>query len=394
MISKNKIKLLVIAVILCYVVATFTGCGFCSGSSLKDQERDGEIGNKLCYVEDTGTEEVISSQGVEFNGISVTKLERTNVTNLYGRNFQPTQQGFTMIRELALVAYGSVFGTAPEDDFADMEQFGTGINLDPGTVAQKVSDAVKGITSNDTVAGFAKGIAMSILIAVWCISFISQIINEKFTIETALKSMLQLLCSVMLVLAAPELANGFAEIIPPGEIGNIGNNFGDFQNSVDKALGDITGISIGLDIINIFELPLGTLWLDFGSIKALLLLALPLWGMLQCSYKVVSVLIMTRLELVARVSFAPIPIAFGAHNGFSHEEIRFFRGIMACALQPAFIAIGVSCAGDIVSAVVGAFVGDGAATGLMGSVLVFLVYMIISAYVSETKRLCHEVIAR
>ena len=102
-------------------------------------------------------------------------------------------------------------------------------------------------------------------------------------------------------------------------------------------------------------------------------------------------MIMRMLELYVRITFAPIPLAFGAQQGFTQDSIRYFRGVFACAAQPALMLAGVAAMPAIESALTSVFTG---ATGIMGSIACGLSYFVLSAYFGETKRLAQEIIAR
>ena len=102
------------------------------------------------------------------------------------------------------------------------------------------------------------------------------------------------------------------------------------------------------------------------------------------------------LELVVRVVVSPIPLAFSAHNGFSQESMRYFRGVMACAAQPMLMMMGVAMTGTIANTVM-AILGGGDAstlTGLGGIVGMTLTYFVLSAYLGQTSQLAKEITAR
>jgi hypothetical protein len=176
-----------------------------------------------------------------------------------------------------------------------------------------------------------------------------------------------------------------------------GAKYGAFQTEMGNLLAEnINSTNIGISIAGFISFGLGTVWFDTNPLLVILLLAFPLFGQINCAYKIVSTMIMRMLELMARITFAPIPIAFSAQQGFSQDAIRYFRGIMACALQPVLMMVGAASIDTITTAVlkIFGFAGSGAATGIPAAIAIGLSYFVLSAYFNETKRLAHEIIAR
>lgn len=393
-------KLIILIVVMCIMASFFTGCGFVPGT----YNQSGGVfrhswANKLCQVVDDGNEQVLKSDGSPLNGFASKNLDPTTD---YG--FAPKDHGILVIRDVVSFAMGSVLGSpiGATDKFCS-NSLGTGVNLNPASVATNAMNAftdAKAKSAMSTALNGVNAMALAVFIAVWSMGFISQVVNEKFTMETMLKTFMQLLCGILIMNNVDRIVGAFAGAAR-GMIKNAGGTltFGAFQQSLQKILNNgIMSLSVGFDLLNFIELPLGTIWLDWGSLVALMLLLFPMWGALQCAYKVVSMIFMNTLELALRITLAPIPIAFSIQQGFGPEMIRYFRSVFACALQPVLIAAGAACASDVASGVLtilnGGSAPTGSGNGLLQSVAVGMAFIILSAYFSETKRLCQEIVAR
>ena len=135
-------------------------------------------------------------------------------------------------------------------------------------------------------------------------------------------------------------------------------------------------------------------WSD-QSMSAILLLIFPFIMQLICAYKIVSMMIMRTFEIMIRTTFAPIPLAFSAQNGFSEGAIRHFRGILACAMQPVLMIVGACCLESIATIVMQIFGGGdaGSITGFTASIAMGISYFILSTFFGQIKQLSNEVIA-
>ena len=104
-------------------------------------------------------------------------------------------------------------------------------------------------------------------------------------------------------------------------------------------------------------------------------------------------MIIRMLELTVRVALAPIPLSFSARNGFGQETVRYFRSVLACALEPLLMLIGVACTGTIAE-VVAKIVGNNTGDLITGTIAVSMSYLILAAYLAKTKELSKDIIAR
>jgi len=402
---KRIIKLTALTLVMLIFVSLSTGCGYYMGTTVEGKNY-GEGGlpenaNQLCVAWEDKLS-TIDDWGSEKAGVQGMWSTSVPITNDYG--LRASEQIGGVFRKIAVLMYESVLGAEHgTDDFCGekWQKF----SLDPGDLIKKTTDiTAEQISSSGGALGSLftaiKGMAAAILIAIWAMGFISQVVNEKFSMETLLKTLMQLMCGILLITNATVIVEAFAEagtaLVDALDPGSAGDHFSGFQTELSNLLtANITVNSMGFHF-GFVKFALGSLWFDFNPILVILLLVIPLVAQLMCAYKIVSIMIMRMLELTARITFAPIPIAFSAQNGFSQEAIMYFRKILACAMQPVFMLVGAACIDTIASAVMAIFGGGTASTltGIVASFALALSYMVLSAYFGETKRLAQDIIAR
>ena len=219
--------------------------------------------------------------------------------------------------------------------------------------------------------------------------------------DTLLKTFMQLMCGILIVQNAAPMAMAFfntsnAIVQSLGASNSFSEVFSGFQSEIESELSTIHIWSLGLALGDILATGLGSLYIDVPALMVIMYLFLPFIAQLICAYKIVSMMIMRMLELIVRVTFAAIPIAFSAQHGFGPESIRYFRGVMACALQPVLMMIGVLLIESVANATMSIAGGNnaGTATGIVATMVMTLSYFVLSAYLGETKQLSQEIIAR
>jgi hypothetical protein len=420
--NKNKIlKVLAVILLIAFVIPVFTGCGF-SASYTKDSTDYSESGANSIKNSNNQHDQTKNSLVVEWedtisslnssgnpvrdkNGIWAMSIHSYNNYGMNGRN-----GGISLFRELAITMYESVFNTtySRTDDYFVKSDGSLGrLQLTPISLVKKVNQITSEYFADDyatkngltTVVDYIQGMACAILMAIWSMGFISQVVNEKFTMETLLKTLMQLMCGIVLITNSDVLVVAFANIGT-----DLINGFTDdttaftaFQTQMYNMLRDnIFTINIGFDL-GLFIFGIGTIWIDLGCIFVMLHLVVPLIALIVCAYKIVSIMIMRMLELIIRITLAPIPLAFGAQQGFSQDSIRYLRGIAACALQPVLIIIGALCIGTIANCILAIFGGSQQSHEITGftAVLAFtLSYLVFAAFLGEVKRLAQEIVAR
>lgn len=374
-------------------MVSFTGCGFASPG------KDGE-GNRVCNAQDGdfyhyGTGNNKKSESV--NGFWSVKLDPT--LSDYGLD---PKSGVTIFRDIAIMMYESIFMTTWATDNFQGDSMGA-LNLNPVEIIKFVNSSTAeiineggGPLSNAVTA--IQSLACAVLIAIWFMGFISQVVNEKFTIETLLKSLMQLLCGILLVTNAKIIVTAFANagsaLVNAIGGGDVNSGFTGYQDAISSLLTDVTSYNIGFSIASIFTIGIGTVWIDINAIIAILFMIFPFIILVMVAYKILSIMIMRMLELTIRIALAPIPIAFGAQSGFGQDSIRYFRATMACAMEPALMLLGAGMVGSIGKIVAQIFGMDVSQLGLfMGMLAMGLSYLILNAYFGETKRLAKEIIA-
>ena len=417
---KGLTRVLAAAMCMLMMFAVFTGCGMAAAEDHQEGVTDPKP-NKLLHVYDDGyglgTAEGAAPEGPTVEG-SVFETLSLKATVDYG--FDPTQKGFVFIRDWAIMLlkaafngdYGVIATEGAKDYFAtngggDESNF----TLDPKEILLKTNTiTMEALTDSYTgpfgdVLAALIGVASSVLVAIWATQFIQQVVQERFTMESALKGFMQLIIGLLVITNAGELVAAFAAF-GDGLMGMIKANapaevFTGFKSQLEGYMS--TGIfaaSIGLRIIS-WNIPIGTIWFDLSPVLVIIMIIIPVITQIICAYKIVSIMVMRMLELVVRVVLTPIPLAFSAHNGFSQDTIRYFRGVVACAAQPMLMMMGVAMT-ETIAATVMTILGGGSGTdpvaaadlkGLAGIVGMALTYTVLSAYIGQTGQLAKEIIS-
>ena len=283
-----------------------------------------------------------------------------------------------------------------------------GMTLDPFTVCQKVAEEsskiLKGSEASnifDNILSALQSIVAGVLVIFWAMQFMQQIIQERFTMESFLKGMCQLIIGLIIVTNAQNIAgafvNGANDVV--GKLSNSPtksealNAFKLFcwEKSNDNVL-----------YIGFFASGFGSawfaspiFWVDIGSLIGVVIMILPFIGQLICAYQIITQMVTRMLELIVRVAVAPLPLAFGAAQGFGPSSLSFLKGTFATAMQPVLIMIGALSYGAIVDLIVAALtVEPGDLGSLLGSLIMFVSYMVLSGFIGQTRQLSQEIIAR
>lgn len=313
-------------------------------------------------------------------------------------------------RSLAVMMHDSIFVddlAYDEKDYFVNKSDITTLALEPKELTVLVSEVTAEHIkpdSNETLSKIIEvmqGFAAAILISMWAMGFISQIVNEKFTMETLLKTLMQLLCGILVITNATTLVSAFVDmgIAITNSVGDIKYTaFETLEQDIVDALSTVNIIDVNIKIFS-WNLTVGTFVIDvFGPAYAIILMILPFVAELLCAYKICSIMIMRMLELAMRITFAPIPLAFSAQSGFSQEATRYLRSTLACAVQPALIIVGCTFVGTIAEVIFQIFGSDladsGGPGGLLGSLAMCMSYFILNAFIGESKHLAQEIIAR
>ena len=314
------------------------------------------------------------------------------------------------LRSLAVMMHDSIFvdslAYSETDYFVDKNSITT-LALEPKELTVLVSNVTAEHIRPDgnevlsKIIQVMQGFAAAILISMWAMGFISQIVNEKFTMETLLKTLMQLLCGILVITNATTLVTAFVDmgIALTNAIGDVKYAaFETLEKDIVEALSTVNIVDVNIKIFS-WNLTVGSFVIDFfGPAYAIILMVLPFYAELLCAYKICSIMIMRMLELAMRITFAPIPLAFSAQSGFSQEATRYLRSTLACAVQPALIIVGCTFVGTIAEVIFQIFGSDlaesGGPGGLLGSIAMCMSYFILNAFIGESKHLAQEIIAR
>ena len=221
------------------------------------------------------------------------------------------------------------------------------VNVETSKALQDGSDTYK-ILNN--IIDLLQGCAAAVLISIWAMGFISQIVNEKFSMETLIKTLMQLLCGIVLIKEGPTLVRAFVttgNLLVDSIDANSGVALSGFVNELTAKMNEnITVKSTYANLFNSMRFGI-TYWTDMGPVWVVAYLALPFVALMMCAYKIISRMIMRMIELIVRIIMAPIPLAFSAQHGFGQESIRYLRATFACAVEPVLMMMGAACSTTI-----------------------------------------------
>jgi hypothetical protein len=401
-----KVKRLVaVTLLLLTCVMLFAGCSSVpADTSQKDNAYNSSYSsssNKMCVI---WKDNVISAPGVTAKGLMLFQTGEISYSATEVGGSPPHNITF-IFRDIAKMMYSSVLGTHPSYN-SDTDKFdGTNwsLTLHPQkliyTVNEKTMELLDGgVDTIDTVLKSLQAIAAGILLAVWSMGFISQIVNEKFSMETLLKTLMQLLCGVVLVLSAKDIITAFIDLgnellsFESEDTVNIGMTA--FKSELDGYMMKLTTMSFGISFLTFVQAGI-TAILDLNSFVVIAFLAYPFFGQFQCAVKIVSKLITRWLELVVRISMAPVVFAFSAQNGFTQESIRFIRATFACAIQPVLMMIGALVLESIVTICLSITSSTlDSVTGPVAAIALGVAYTVLNAYIGGTDRMAQEIVAR
>lgn len=390
---KKKFRILLLFLIALISASTLTGCGTIEiDTSMEKEEYTGGSGPGFMSV----YKDAIVINGKEGAVQKGEIAPSDTVTGLVEvKNNVP--------RQVAKMMAKTVLGSAPAPDKFDGQggdSWGT-ISFSPGTILQKTNEAtIAAVTGNGAmqqVYNALKKVAMGVLFVVWFMGFVSSAAGEQITMETALKSLLQLVCGMLIVLNSHIFAQAFAQlgnVAIGSSIGAVGASFSSLIAKVNEFMSSINYLGIGVNI-GVITKGFLCLWWDSGSLFVIALLAYPFYQAIRAAYKIVSIMISRYFELIFGVAVAPIALALSAQRGFDHGVIMYLRKITAAALQPFLIVIAVMSFESLTNMVLSIF-GNAAAGGLgviPAVVAVSCSYMVFSAFVGETKHIAKEFIA-
>jgi hypothetical protein len=229
---------------------------------------------------------------------------------------------------------------------------------------------------------------MAILITIWFGNMLMSIIREQFTMESLLKSLLQLLCGALIVSNSERIAGAFLGLFSAGTPSGGTSNFGAAAlTAMNEAKFLYFALGVNIPIVQA-GVPLGFVFIDdIGTVLATIVGAvMVLMAQIQCAIAVCSALIPAGIELSLRLKVAPIVFAMSTTTGWGGDMIHYLKSCVACALTPPIICAIVGQAGAI----------ENMAKGLVGSSLlgtaiaISLGYKIMSGFVGQARSLVSQ----
>ena len=385
--NKRITKKCLILFLTIILVFSFTGCGVAGAG---DKKNDGSDTNQL-YQCDDENRVFCNSQGETWDdSLKIIKIDPT-----VDPGPAIKEGNISLVRDTADMMAGALFGAGSTKTAFSGDTFGN-LTLNPGEIANNLKDVnFNAESAFGGIKALAQGVALTILITVWFINFMKLLVDDRATLEVFLKGFLQLLCGVAVVTNADifidsfyKLGLNFVNVTATGS-SNVSRAFlASIKEFMEK---DIYGVNFGLNFAKIIMYALFTAWIDFYPFIAALIMAWPFMGAINLCIKIISTLVVNKFELFARLTFAPIPLAFSLDSGFSQNMIRYLRKIMATAAQPALIFIGLQCLEAIVNAISAAVRPGNNAVAL--AIVTGMAFSILGTYITETKRIAQDVIA-
>ena len=391
----KKMKRIFLLCLTCFLLIGATGCGIYgldtiyttkeSRPSFGGRSETGSL--KEVFSKNSGKDSEDSEKGDPVGGADY-------IASLQNKTY-PLHQTAVLLYKIVFGGEGKIgssesSGCVPHKDIS--------INVEPASLVVKINnktmEEMESNTSLNALTTGIQGLAFAILFVIWMMGFISQIVNERFSVDVLIRTLLQLACGALIVANAKLIVEAFSavskSIAMSGKINMFDGTLSAFRDEItDSLTNGVWRIEFGGKIINVCFGVGG--WFDMGSVAALAYLIFPSAACLMCVWQLASALIMRMLELLARITFAPIPLALSAQRGFSQEVIRYLRATLACALQPIFMIAGCLAFGAIQS--VTALIFGESPTGIFGSIACGFSFLILSTYLGQTKRLSQEIIA-
>ena len=425
--KKIFIRLLLILISLITLIGT-AGCGSHLDTDDISTSGSSKVGVSA-YHPEGGDKKLIR---VEPDGDNKIKVGRNSKQNWFDGEIMLAFDGTTYhraqeasdsaapFRTLASTMYSSLFSSEGQSrSLNDKKDFKPrlynnepkpAINLEPYAVCKGLATETfnliskKGNNVFNELLNALKGLVAGILVIFWGVQFVTQILQERFTMESLLKGMCFLIIGIMITLTA----QNFAGALISGANNVVSNltqqNFGkstaleSFRNYCwEVTNGTVIYFSATIVVFDNPSIRIPTIWIDIGSVLGTLVMVLPFLGQLICAYQIVTQMITRMLELIVRVALAPIPIAFGSAQGFGPSSMSFLKGTLAVAMQPVLIMIGAMSKDAILSIITGNSVLNISSTtmgSIVGSVMVFLSYLVLSGFIGQTKQISQEIIAR
>ena len=378
--KQNVAKLLLILFILTFGLATMTGCGALNGEDAKT------VG--IIY-EDSFKKSGETCTG--YNVLTPPKKGKLGWDPIIGSGFKmvslssvATKGGrIAFLHTIAHYIVGAL-GGSPVCYGSDVcSAQGSALDLSPGNMVQQ------GLSLGQTITGSfgsLAGVATGILIAVWAMNFIQLVVQERFTMESALKGFCKLILGVLVVQNATNIVSAFMGILSSGAGG--GGSFTNFGATLASEMNkDVLAFGLTFNMPITFKgTAIGAVWIDLlNPIMGIAFGIIPLMAQVKCAAQILSAMIITGAEMSLRLAFAPLMFALTSDTGWGQNQISYIKGAMACAVHPAIVMTLIGGIGGLANQI-------GGAGGLVGEMIATTIaYNILAGFIGEAKQIGHNV---
>lgn len=379
--KRNIAKILLLLFAVSFFITTMSGCGVIlpdAGSSMIKKETHTKSGGgegTHCVIFGADHATTNARGKTEYPLFVVDSQQRTRAEI----SSQPKVIPLLFLHEIGHYIVAALGGDVT-DDYTGCSVSGTA-NLGPAEALNTALTIGQGLGS--TIGGAASGVAMGVLVVIWCMNFITDIVNERFTMESLLKSCCKLIIGALVISYATPLVEAFMGLFSASTGSNPGTGF---ANSLGAAMSVPVSVFGGGVNLPVFEIgaPLALVWIDLHPVIALIGI-IPLIAQVKCAVNIFTAMIVTGVELSLRATLAPLILAMSAHTGWGPHVLQYLKQSMGCALQPALV-------GGLITAAI----GIPGTLGLTGGLLIEAIglavaYMIIGGLVTEVKSVANHI---
>lgn len=376
--KQNVAKLLLILFILTFALGTMTGCGMISADDNSPYVKKAQT-QKQVFGLYTGQGVAIFDAELVESSFTFHPVIDFGAKDVSVSEISAYGSSIPLLHIIAHFVVGALGG--------DIECYAKGCNagsaiidLSPGTMVSE------GLALGQTITGAfgsLAGVATAILVAIWAMNFIQLVVQERFTMESALKGFCKLILGVLVVQNATNIVSAFMGILGSGAGGGNFTNFGSELSAFIKHDALAVGFAFNVPIA---KFGFGfVFWIDLVTpLLGIALGFLPLSAQVKCAAQILSAMIITGAEMSLRLAAAPLMFALTSDTGWGQTQISYIKGSMACAAHPAIVMALIGGIGSFASGI--------AAGGILGSMIAtVLAYNILAGFIGEAKQIGHNV---
>lgn len=245
------------------------------------------------------------------------------------------------------------------------------LTLDPLSLIDKTIE----ITNELTIELGLEGIAIAVLVAIWSANFLTQVIQERFTMESLLKGLCQLIVGVLLIQNANLL---FSELLKVNASTGLKLNFGNGAIADHNAWFSF-GLGLNIPIVQA-GVPLFYFFIDNipNDILNAAACILVFTSSIQLVTQTCTAIIPLIIEAKIRLQAAPIMFALTPQTGWGHGTIAYIKACLGCACS---IPIMILIINEFPQAIVGFFsAGDSV---FLSGLAYMLAYKVLAGLVGQ-----------